>query len=253
MRFVDQPIKLLSDRRHWGLHLHPFHKLYRETAAELHGAARELIDRSPASESRDSTTRSGGLVGYQAVQRDRKLLNTAIAKIAMRRMTPRASQRWDAYRERRLTKTHRNYMETALEEDWGKQSWAYYKDLSRAQSTMLIRCRSEYIGLNAKLHVMNQVGLVSDYDTHVTSCVPSDSLLHPGRDASLPMPDGQTYRLSSLPQLSGSLGRQGRAESEARPLRPPAAPHQGRSSGHRMGHQTLWAPYAHPRRGGLGL
>ncbi|KAF5595119.1 hypothetical protein FPCIR_4744 [Fusarium pseudocircinatum] len=39
----------------------------------------------------------------------------------------------------------------ALDENWGKQSLGYYKGLTRAQSTMLFQCRTEFIGLKYHL------------------------------------------------------------------------------------------------------
>ncbi|KAF5695185.1 hypothetical protein FDENT_489 [Fusarium denticulatum] len=39
----------------------------------------------------------------------------------------------------------------ALDESWGKQSLGYYKGLTRAQSTMLFQCRTEFIGLKYHL------------------------------------------------------------------------------------------------------
>ncbi|KAF5540863.1 hypothetical protein FMEXI_8360 [Fusarium mexicanum] len=39
----------------------------------------------------------------------------------------------------------------ALREEWGKQSLRYYKGLTRAQSTMLFQCRTEFIGLKYHL------------------------------------------------------------------------------------------------------
>ncbi|PNP82879.1 hypothetical protein FNYG_03757 [Fusarium nygamai] len=39
----------------------------------------------------------------------------------------------------------------ALDESWGKQSLGYYKSLTRAQSTMLFQCRTEFIGLKYHL------------------------------------------------------------------------------------------------------
>ncbi|SCO41944.1 uncharacterized protein FFNC_08235 [Fusarium fujikuroi] len=39
----------------------------------------------------------------------------------------------------------------ALDESWGKQSLGYYKGMTRAQSTMLFQCRTEFIGLKYHL------------------------------------------------------------------------------------------------------
>ncbi|KAF1992668.1 hypothetical protein P154DRAFT_452442 [Amniculicola lignicola CBS 123094] len=39
----------------------------------------------------------------------------------------------------------------ALQESWGPQSLNYYKSLYRVQSTMLLHCRSNNIGLKGNL------------------------------------------------------------------------------------------------------
>ncbi|KAF5530693.1 hypothetical protein FPHYL_14043 [Fusarium phyllophilum] len=45
----------------------------------------------------------------------------------------------------------RSRLPVALDERWGKQSLGYYKGLTRAQSTMLFQCRTEFIGLKYHL------------------------------------------------------------------------------------------------------
>lgn len=44
----------------------------------------------------------------------------------------------------------------ALTEGWGRKSLGFYRDLSRAQSTMLLHCRTEVIGLNAHLNKISR-------------------------------------------------------------------------------------------------
>ncbi|CCF34437.1 hypothetical protein CH063_06429, partial [Colletotrichum higginsianum] len=43
----------------------------------------------------------------------------------------------------------------ALQEGWGRQSLEYYKGLPRAQSTMLLHCRTGVIGLKSYLYSLN--------------------------------------------------------------------------------------------------
>lgn len=43
---------------------------------------------------------------------------------------------------------HGHHYPAALVKDWVPASLKYYKGLSRAQSTMLLQCRTECIGLN---------------------------------------------------------------------------------------------------------
>ncbi|KAM0290464.1 hypothetical protein ACHAO9_004821 [Fusarium lateritium] len=72
--------------------------------------------------------------------------------------TRACEDRWETYvvgRQMKRYKAGKNEerykLPPALAEGWGKKSLSYYKGLTRAQSTMLLHCRSEFIGLGYHL------------------------------------------------------------------------------------------------------
>ncbi|KPM39835.1 hypothetical protein AK830_g6718 [Neonectria ditissima] len=69
----------------------------------------------------------------------------AIRACCKRRGQAICAERWKKYQESHAKKTQ------ALVEGWGPSSFGYYKNLTRVQSTMLLHCRTEVIGLNAYL------------------------------------------------------------------------------------------------------
>ncbi|KAF5568012.1 hypothetical protein FNAPI_416 [Fusarium napiforme] len=73
-----------------------------------------------------------------------------IRLIARRRATAASCKRWDEYRRGRAHPTR--HKPAALIENWGLDNRKRYEGLSRAQSTMLIQCRTEKIGLNYYLY-----------------------------------------------------------------------------------------------------
>ncbi|KAF4999739.1 hypothetical protein FDECE_11418 [Fusarium decemcellulare] len=61
----------------------------------------------------------------------------------------KSSSLWEDYCGKYVTR-HNTYM-PAIYEDWGGESFAYYAGLTRAQSTILLQCRTGVIGLNDNL------------------------------------------------------------------------------------------------------
>lgn len=59
---------------------------------------------------------------------------------------------WNAYRSAETTRERHRKLPAALSERWGRQSFRYYRGMGRAQSTMLLHCRTESIGLACRLH-----------------------------------------------------------------------------------------------------
>lgn len=57
---------------------------------------------------------------------------------------------WDDYRHERVQRTRVRTI--ATEKNWGPEHLRYHDSLSRAQSTMLIQCRTGGIGLNRHLY-----------------------------------------------------------------------------------------------------
>jgi len=76
--------------------------------------------------------------------------NRAIKRCARQRATAAMSERWEAYRMVPGKKEC-----PALVEPWGPRSLRFYRGLPRAQSTMLLRCRTGRIGLRNYLFFIN--------------------------------------------------------------------------------------------------
>lgn len=65
-----------------------------------------------------------------------------------------ASAEWDRYRNSRVPSSPESKT-LALREPWAKRSLNYYKHLSRRQGTMLLHCRTGWIGLRSHLKRLN--------------------------------------------------------------------------------------------------
>lgn len=79
----------------------------------------------------------------------RKTRNKAINACAKREATMQNAREWDDYRRRRAQR-HED-LPLVVEDDWGPQSLRSYRGLTRAQSTILLQCRTEVIGLDSML------------------------------------------------------------------------------------------------------
>jgi len=78
----------------------------------------------------------------------------AINAQAFKESEVRNAKLWDGYRRQRADRQPSQYRPVCLEEDWGPESLKYYKDMKRAESTLLLELRTERIGLNGPLHDM---------------------------------------------------------------------------------------------------
>ncbi|KAK7216951.1 hypothetical protein V2G26_004954 [Clonostachys chloroleuca] len=87
-----------------------------------------------------------------------------IAKHNMEQCTIKCAEKWKAYVIKKSN--NRSYIPTAYKDGWGPQSLKYYRHLDRAESTMLIQCRTGAIGLNSWLNKMN-----SDKKTYSSSAL----------------------------------------------------------------------------------
>uniref|UniRef100_A0A8H7N5M2 Reverse transcriptase domain-containing protein n=1 Tax=Bionectria ochroleuca TaxID=29856 RepID=A0A8H7N5M2_BIOOC len=72
---------------------------------------------------------------------------------ATARCADRCAEEWDTYVMKKSN--NRDKIPAAYLESWGPQSLSYYRHLGRAESTMLMQCRTETIGLNRWLNKMN--------------------------------------------------------------------------------------------------
>ncbi|RGP75365.1 zinc knuckle [Fusarium longipes] len=75
-----------------------------------------------------------------------------INRLAEEAATIESSKEWEEYRLKRAARHPGTARPRAVEEEWGPDSLEYYKRMRRAQSTMLLHCRTEFIGLNSHLN-----------------------------------------------------------------------------------------------------
>ncbi|KAF4341188.1 zinc knuckle [Fusarium beomiforme] len=83
------------------------------------------------------------------------MLKKKITKIAKQDAAALSRLYWDNYRRGRAQ--DHAYPSAATKDGWGPHNLKRYLGLSRAQSTMLIQCRTEVIGLNSYLRTINTV------------------------------------------------------------------------------------------------
>ncbi|KAF4977138.1 hypothetical protein FDECE_18391 [Fusarium decemcellulare] len=115
---------------------HPYHELD-AFASVLRAAA--LMHLVSVNGEEDSRKRWANPIGRDAV----------IRAYAKQEATVRSAERWDQYRDERVQKGKRQI--PAVVENWGKKSLGYYSTLTRAECTMLLQCRTEFIGFNSHL------------------------------------------------------------------------------------------------------
>lgn len=130
------------------LRRHIYHLLH-ERAVDQHRAAREsLVLRRGAEKAEEiwPTQMTSENVDKKVMKR----INRAIKVYTQEMAEQESAELWNKYRQRRSAKGKAPTL--ALLEDWGPESFNYYKGMPRAHSTMLLQCRTESIGLNAHLH-----------------------------------------------------------------------------------------------------
>jgi hypothetical protein len=157
------------------LHCHPFHRLYNE-AATLRTAAEELMAEASArvAEQKQKSAekqRAGKKQSKRRKGRENKTdqspaqesvaagtrLDNFIRKLSKDVATALMETQWEAYREKRRLEQRPGHMVPAPAEAWGEKSLRYYHGLSRAQSTMLLQCRTGFIGLRSRLYKLKKV------------------------------------------------------------------------------------------------
>ncbi|KAF5024611.1 hypothetical protein F66182_3374 [Fusarium sp. NRRL 66182] len=77
---------------------------------------------------------------------------TVINQHAKQLAQKQSAEIWDDYRRKRAAKYCQRHHPLALEESWGPQSLRLYRGMTRGQSTMLLQCRTEFIGLSGFLN-----------------------------------------------------------------------------------------------------
>ncbi|CAG9978303.1 unnamed protein product [Clonostachys byssicola] len=122
----------------------PFIVLYGEAKRELLTVKTQFTKQNKDGEEVLAQTKHSGSI--PAVVKLIKAHTTA-------RCADKCAREWAAYvREK---SNNRNKIPAAYLETWGPQSLSYYRHLDRAESTMLMQCRTETIGLNRWLNKMN--------------------------------------------------------------------------------------------------
>jgi len=123
---------------HSALWSHPHHALYRE-ADVLRTRAEAALQPLPNN-------------ALEEPQRALIRLNSLISKLAKSDVASLMAREWDAYRLGKLVgRPHLTFQIPALVEEWGDASWRYYVKLDRQHATMLLQCRTSYIGLRFHL------------------------------------------------------------------------------------------------------
>ncbi|KAG5761415.1 hypothetical protein H9Q72_010469 [Fusarium xylarioides] len=86
--------------------------------------------------------------------------NRAIRQEAIRQATETSKGIWNAICQERIESGVRTYQPPAFEEEWGGKSLAYYRGMTRPESTLGMQLRTECVGLNwylNKCHVFREV------------------------------------------------------------------------------------------------
>ncbi|KAG5761420.1 hypothetical protein H9Q72_010474 [Fusarium xylarioides] len=99
--------------------------------------------------------KNGSAKKFFAIWRNKEKRSAVVNRLAQKHATRWSSDVWDDYRRRRAARHPKQHHPLALEEAWGPESLRYYNGLSRGQSTMLLQCRTEFIGLN---YFLNGIG-----------------------------------------------------------------------------------------------
>lgn len=126
---------------HRTLQSHPYHVLERQSQ-QLRGRAKERLAR------RDAALRPRKNVPLKASQ-DPKDIAKAINACAREDAEIRAERFWRKWRTERQAHTSKD--QPALWDIWGKETLRYYENLPRAQSSMLLQCRTGVGGLGTHL------------------------------------------------------------------------------------------------------
>jgi hypothetical protein len=127
---------------HSALWLHPHRVLYRE--AEVFRARAEAALQPLPNDALEEPQR--------ALMRLRRL----ISKLAKSDVASLMAREWDAYRLGKLPgRPDLTFQIPALVEGWGDASWESYVKLDRQHATMLLQCRTGYIGL--RFHLFGRV------------------------------------------------------------------------------------------------
>lgn len=91
---------------------------------------------------------------FRAAWSVRNTRKDAINAQALEEADKISAEIWNKYRRKRAITHSSKHCPAILREDWGPESLEYYKDMSRAESTLLLELRTERIGLNGPLNDM---------------------------------------------------------------------------------------------------
>ena len=123
---------------------HPYFQLHKEAIALEEEAYRALEDEA----SRAADGLAPGSTDTLCPKRRARSIRTCAAK----RAKAESTERWNEYRDLRRRERPGDSVPLAMRQPWGAEAFRHYRDLTRAQSTMLLQCRTERIGLRAFLY-----------------------------------------------------------------------------------------------------
>ncbi|KAL6914938.1 hypothetical protein FSST1_012698 [Fusarium sambucinum] len=137
-------------KRETGMKSTPYEDLDRE-ASILCNSARTAIQESES----ESKSKSKNPKSWKDVWLNPQRRKATINRLAKQQADGRCAALWEVYRRDRRKRYRGRHQPQALEQPWGPESLTFYKGMSRAQSTMLLHCRTEFIGLNYHLNSIN--------------------------------------------------------------------------------------------------
>ncbi|KAF5672061.1 hypothetical protein FHETE_3933 [Fusarium heterosporum] len=122
---------------------HPFEVLNQQARLLANTARNKLLKKYGQTEA--------ARLWNQTIERNLQI-NTVARKLA----TTAMRNIWDEYRRDRAQRQTSRHRPLALVENWGRSNRDRYKELTRTQSSILIQCRTEKIGLNSHLYFINK-------------------------------------------------------------------------------------------------
>lgn len=145
-----------------------------------------------------------------------------IAKHNMEQCTIKCAEKWKAYVIKKSN--NRSYIPTAYKDGWGPQSLKYYRHLDRAESTMLIQCRTGAIGLNSWLNKMNsdkktvRTRLLEQSQTSLTLTAPVLEFCSLSVQAGLAYSRASVYAMPSIDRTAAKSDRGGQGVQAPKPV-----------------------------------
>ncbi|UZP43222.1 hypothetical protein NXS19_011038 [Fusarium pseudograminearum] len=129
--------------------LTPYEILDKEAAVLCTRAGKLIKSRDESKSKSKSNGKDKDPYDGKKVWQNPRRRKAVIKRLAQQDADERSIASWEEFCRKRAKRPHRPM---ALEGTWHRNSLKIYRGLNRAQSTMLLQCRTEYIGLNSYLH-----------------------------------------------------------------------------------------------------